>query len=392
MTPNQTPNAVDYSTPTNSRGLSADRTYHTMSFLRAFAALWVVVTHCMIWGGAYWRWLPNPKLAVDLFMMLSGFVMMASTGYAKDAATPRDFSWRRFWWRRFFRIAPAYYLSLFCAVTFSNYYLNGYQEFRVLDPERWGTDTSYAPMLIHYTAENVLLHLSFLFGLHPAYSWATFLPDWSLSLEMQFYAVFPLLVLAMRRFGMILVALVLAALAWRFIPGLRPLWQEPALLLFKLQTFMAGMLAFTAVAARGRYALALFAAGCALIALDPSSVWRSYVLYAVLFIGARLEHAGRLPSALTSLLQGRLVRFTAETSYSVYLFHGFFIAGFGLILTHGWLIDLSPFARVCAMLVFVVPGVYLFAHLVMLWVEKPGIALGNRLTRRKPVAELATDR
>ncbi len=366
-----------------SRGLSADRTYYTMTFLRAFAALWVVVTHCMIWGGSYWRWLPNPKLAVDLFMMLSGFVMTASTGWAPDAGAPRDFSWRRFWLRRFFRIAPAYYLSLLCAVLFSHYYLTGYQEFRELDPERWSADTNYAPMLIHYTAQNILLHLSFLFGLLPSYAWSTFLPDWSLSLEMQFYALFPLLVLVMRRFGMMRVAIVLAAVAWPFIHVLRPLWPEPSLLLFKLETFMAGMLAFTAVSARPRHALALFATGCALIALDPSSAWRSYVLYGALFMGARLEHANRLPATLMRWLQGSWVRFAADTSYSVYLFHGFFIAGFGLMLAHGWLIELSPFARVSVMLALVLPGVYGFSYVVMRWVEMPGIALGKRLTRSR---------
>lgn len=365
------------------RGLSADRTYYTMTFLRAFAALWVVVTHCMIWGGSYWHWLPNPKLAVDLFMMLSGFVMTASTGWAPDAKSPRDFSWGKFWLRRFFRIAPAYYLSLLCAVLFSHYYLTGYQQFRELDPQRWASDTNYAPMLIHYTGQNILLHLSFLFGMMPAYSWSTFLPDWSLSLEMQFYAVFPLLILVMRRFGMMRVAIVLAVVAWPFIPILRPLWQEPSLLLFKLETFMAGMLAFTAVSARPLHALALFVTGCALIKLDPSSAWRSYVIYGVLFMGARFEHANRLPSILMRWLQGSWVRFAADTSYSVYLFHGFFISGFGLILAHGWLTDLSPFARVAAMIALVVPGVYASSYLVMRWVEMPGITFGKWLTRRK---------
>lgn len=39
--------------------------------IRGFAALWVLIAHCMIWGGWYWQRFPNAKIAVDLFMSLS---------------------------------------------------------------------------------------------------------------------------------------------------------------------------------------------------------------------------------------------------------------------------------------------------------------------------------
>jgi peptidoglycan/LPS O-acetylase OafA/YrhL len=40
--------------------------------LRGLAAMWVLVAHGMIWGGWYWARLPSAKIAVDLFMVLSG--------------------------------------------------------------------------------------------------------------------------------------------------------------------------------------------------------------------------------------------------------------------------------------------------------------------------------
>ena len=46
---------------------------------------------------------------------------------------------------------------------------------------------------------DLLSHLTILFGLIPGHTASSGLPDWSLSLEMQFHAVFPRVYLAARR-------------------------------------------------------------------------------------------------------------------------------------------------------------------------------------------------
>jgi peptidoglycan/LPS O-acetylase OafA/YrhL len=51
------------------------------------------------------------------------------------------------------------------------------------------------------SVDTVATHVSFLFGAMPSCSFATPLPDWSIGLEMQFYLVFPFLMLAVSRFG-----------------------------------------------------------------------------------------------------------------------------------------------------------------------------------------------
>ena len=73
--------------------------------LRGGAALWVVVAHCGIWGG--WSFLPNPKIAVEIFMVMSGY-LMAYHYAAAELKGPVN-TWqtaKAFWLRRFFRIAP----------------------------------------------------------------------------------------------------------------------------------------------------------------------------------------------------------------------------------------------------------------------------------------------
>jgi peptidoglycan/LPS O-acetylase OafA/YrhL len=107
--------------------------------IRAFAAFWVVTGHCFIWGGS---WLdmsvPAPKIAVDLFMVLSGF-LMAYTVQNREASESMSSpaNWLRFYARRYFRLAPAYYLCLFLVVALAPLYLGGYTHLRELNPALW---------------------------------------------------------------------------------------------------------------------------------------------------------------------------------------------------------------------------------------------------------------
>src|SRR5512139_1058013 len=96
--------------------------------LRGVAALWVLVAHCMIWGGWTLTPIPDAKIAVDLFMMISGFLMVTNAGQRATAEPmERPSSWISFYVRRFFRLAPAYYLSLWLAVALSGPFLDGYK-------------------------------------------------------------------------------------------------------------------------------------------------------------------------------------------------------------------------------------------------------------------------
>src|SRR5262249_15208542 len=95
----------------------------------------------------------------------------------------------------------------------------------------------------------------YLFGLSPKYAFSTMLPDWSLSLEMQFYAVFPVLALAMRRFGWLVTCIALTGVSvvgsWAI--GRSVVFPEPSLLIFKLPVFMAGITLY--VSSRSTYLL-----------------------------------------------------------------------------------------------------------------------------------------
>ncbi len=60
-----------------------------INFYRALAAFWVLCAHCVIWGGGKDMWCPSPKIAVDLFMVISGFLMTANAA-SRAAREPME--------------------------------------------------------------------------------------------------------------------------------------------------------------------------------------------------------------------------------------------------------------------------------------------------------------
>lgn len=371
--------------------------YAFIDGLRGLAALWVCLAHCFIWSG-WVEFFPDPKLAVDLFMMISGFLMMAQAAarqHSEPLTQPRH--WWRFYARRFFRIAPAYYLSLALAVVSQSWFLGGYAALRDRIPSMW-----VAPHLdaraVEYSFSNILAHLSFVFGLHPAASFSTFLPDWSLSLEMQFYLLFPLIFLVIERWGWVrstLIAGLVGVVVTHFYKqGLKEGWlgaemvfREPSLIFFKLQLFLVGVAVFALM--QSKHALMRWAglgAVWLLCWMELATGAERFTLFlmamTMLFL-ARSSH----PLVLQAL-RWPWVHRLSTSAYAVYLFHGFFIAlyGYGVYAQPGWV---SAEAQAWlqtpwAMIGFVVPAVYVLAYGVERWVEQPGILLGKKLIALRP--------
>lgn len=366
--------------------------YEFINLFRAIAALWVLIAHCMIWGGWYGIPIPSAKIAVNLFMLISGFLMMGNAIARKNYEPMTSAkNWARFWSRRYFRVAPAYYLSLAIAVIFDSWFLFGYKELQVMSPALWvgGDGGVYDPMRIEFTASNIFLHVSFLFGLHPEYSFSTFLPDWSLSLEMQFYAIFPLLFILFKRFGVVRTSLVIGIPVFIFGSWLsgRVHYFEPSLIVLRLNYFLAGMVLFCAVELDAGIfkKISLLACSITLVYIgsrvDADSLVLPGILLLMLSIGW-MERTGKTPAWLMRAITSRIVRFASNVSYGVYLFHGFFISASGLIISKTpLLIELPPPQRVVVMLVFVLPSTYLIASAVYRFVELPCIRFGKSVNR-----------
>jgi len=374
---------MDNLKPPESVAPLAPKSTEYLNAFRGLAAFWVLAAHCCIWTG--YRHVPNPKMAVDLFMILSGF-LMAYTVSARESREPmtRSSSWLVFYVRRFFRIAPLYYFVLLFLIFEGDAFKNGLALIQQLNLQQWAGDTNNNPALTHYDATNLALHASFLFGLSPFYSSSTLLPDWSLSLEMQFYAVFPAIFLLTKRYGVVRTCAVLGALSLvlhfffhRYLP-----FREPSALPLKLPSFLIGILIFEADRRRGdrRNIIALIA----FLSFAQFLTYRAYMpLMWVLVAALYLLWTEKGLENIRAALDNRLTRFASDVSYSVYLVHGFAISFLGShlyasLLAHDWP---RPVAT-AAVAVSVIPASYGVAYLTHKYVELPGIAGGKYVIGR----------
>jgi len=362
--------------------------YEFINVLRPVAAFWVLIAHCLIWGG-YQGYVLDPKLAVDLFMMISGFLMTAIAVERRMLDGDLLRSGLVFFGKRYFRIAPAYYVSLFAAFLLGARFLDGYSFLRQLSPEKWtwpGNEI-FDPQRMSYTVGNLLSHLTFAFGLSPQGSFSSFLPDWSLGLEMQFYAIFPILFLLRRRIGIHAVAVLGAAsvvVTGSLFRRAGINFYESSFLTLKLNFFLVGMVIYHFREQKGLLGRLLGVAAIVLLAWCERRGATTFAMTTGLAALMLLLHEAEMRSVgIPTLLRlpglRRIVGLLSEWSYGVYLFHGFFISLAGhYLVAH----PTTRNARSLWMIPFVVVGSLAVSAVVHRFVEVPGIAVGNRILGR----------
>lgn len=150
----------------------------TIQYLRAVAALMVLGYHLTFievkYGhdGPWLGWLGFGHLGVDLFFLISGFVMACTT-------LPRahGFYWRGFLWRRFVRIYPVYWV--YFALAGLAYALN---------PGMVNSSSGAPPDMLR----------SFFLLPAPEGTLPLLAVSWTLTFEVYFYLVFCLLVALLR--------------------------------------------------------------------------------------------------------------------------------------------------------------------------------------------------
>ncbi|MCK1970236.1 acyltransferase family protein [Franconibacter pulveris 1160] len=363
--------------------------------LRGIASLWVLFGHICLLVQCRIPLLYDPGMGVDLFILLSGYLMAKNYQDRREKAPWNSLTTiREFWLRRFFRIAPLYYLLLIVALIFGGLF----GECRDIIASAWISTQTDASRYADHSFLNILTHLSFIFGALPDYSFRTVLPDWSIGLEMQFYVLFPFIMLMVMRWGFMLSALVVmvVCLAARFLlADYFDAFPMPSMILIKLPLFLAGMVMAQAVRESNLrlWLVALLAPLCAAwmgIAVTPVRLAAQWVMIigmtALLWQaaeGSRLERAMRLPKRLLTL---RISQFLGDVSYSVYLLHLMIvIPTIALLVNYSNFEHLPSPVRMLMVAALCTPVVYLCAWGLFHRVEKPGIALGRRVITGKNV-------
>lgn len=287
------------------------RPINSLTATRGFAALLVVIFHygCPIFPfNLAEHFFRNGNLAVNYFFVLSGFVMYLT--YRE-----RQVNYQQFIGRRFARIYPAYLLAIVLAVipVLTNW------------PEgRAPADEKFVPGL--------LLHTTLLQAYVPTYALEINSPGWSLSIEMFFYLLFPLLLLWQRKKQKQFVwATVIVYLCTQFIHlyllrSIKPTFPSAAHNfiyyhpVFHLNLFMTGMCGgylFIIVKNRGNsiYALALLAITVLAINYMPADISMHNGLLAPLFLLLILAIAMKDPA----FLKIRPLVLLGEASYGIYI-------------------------------------------------------------------------
>lgn len=292
-----------------------------IQYLRGIAALMVVWHHAVGQVAGVDRLYASEfgTLGVDLFFVISGFIMVVTT--AGRPMSPADF-----FWRRLLRVAPLYWLLTLLMLAL---YALLPAMFKTLDPSPASVLQSLA-FIPHYSNS------------HPGEIWPLLVPGWSLNIEMFFYAVFALS-LAVPRWSLALLCAVcggLVAIGLAFGPfesAWAVTYTRPILLEFVAGALLGGCWVHGLRLRSTVLAFGLLLLGVGLLAAHgrvPLGVFNQQV-GALLVVGA----------SLAPVWQRRhwpLLQALGDASYSVYLTH-LFTLGFLRVLwksvvpvTNGW--------------------------------------------------------
>ncbi|HTK02959.1 MAG TPA: acyltransferase [Bordetella sp.] len=357
--------------------------------LRGIAAIWVVLYHYGVW------YLPNVQpdrhtallnkgyLAVDLFFMLSGFVMT----HVYCGVFARRVVLRSYWtflWARIARVYPLHLavLGLFVATALA----------ASLAEYASGGPISGIPLSGVRSVTALIANLFMLQGLHAStLSWNY--AAWSISLEFMAYLVFPFVLMRVWRAASStqgLLALgafaVLAWLAWYTNDDFNQ-WDGPTTLLRCLPEFLLGTLLYRAYLSPARTALLSGEAGdivtlallaALLLALHIKGPDLLVIMLFAVLLMAVVSNRSRVGAWLNS---SPLV-WLGEVSYALYLVHGFVQHATSEVLSRGLHIQdrhaLSSNSSMAVLTVMVAVSLLLAAACYR-WIEKPA----QRYLRRK---------
>lgn len=338
--------------------------------LRGVMAWWVVAGHISLSFGWHLPIIDRNMLAVDVFIILSGFVIAR---LIDRKAEPIGV----YIARRGFRLFPLYLAVLAISTLLLGVQVAAWQDIPFDTPAN-ANRLYLAQQGLGSLGPQLLVHLPLLQGVIPGQvldsaPYTIVGQAWSISMEWQFYLLAPLFLwcLAKRQRWLIGVAIFLALILMTdFLPG--------GFIGYKIARFGVGICSYLAFDRRHQWrGWAAAALGFAMVGIAregvtqllPLSLWALVLLSAA----APVHSLVHLPARL---LGARLPAHLGEISYSVYLVHMIPLYVSIVALTR---LGASSTALEIGVPVITVVASYGLARLTYRLVEKPGIELGARL-------------
>jgi len=318
----------------------------------------------------------NGTMGVELFFVVSAFSLCLSMPVHDREVRPI----LGFALRRFFRIAPLFYLMILvmCIHNFSGVKIDG---------------------------KSILLNMTFLFNLVPGYQTSIVPAGWTVGVEMVFYMIFPLLYRFSK--GVILsvsVFFVSICIATLLFMNINLFVADPFnyylySILYRAPIFTFGLIAFYLLPIlekrpeRKQIGLALLTFVPVMffaITANKVAIFDKYYWEGVMF-GALVVGLGLLPVAV---IVNPVSAWLGRISYSVYLLHSIFIVV--LIPTMRsiqGMVESPTIAFILSLtmtLALVIPSAFLLNYFVEDPVNKWGKRFSSRVAGRKNVGALAT--
>jgi peptidoglycan/LPS O-acetylase OafA/YrhL len=379
---------------------------HILEGLRGYMAWWVVFGHFLIEAGFHRDWLPSiakvaihPGYAVDVFVILSGFVIT-------HLLSTQQISYRVFLTRRFFRLFPLFFITLLVGLLSFKWVYSDYFRFTTLvdaqaqSPSAWaGYHTN---LLKHFLVSVTMLHGAVPNAWLPNAQAAFVSPGWSVSLEWQFYLLIPAVLWAFKRQPGWTAAVVVASLFFRHNYAIG---EWGSFLPQHAEYFILGILSYHLlqymkdVQLKSRRSVPwVFSTLFLLLALvepfrdllaRPYEVvvgdWVPLVIWLLTFailLEAQSPVPGVFSKILSAFLLNPLAQWLGKVSYSTYLVHYFviyFMMGC-LLRLH---VNVNKYTALAAFVAVGVPILLILSWLSHKLIEAPGVEMGRFLCTGK---------
>lgn len=371
-----------------------EKKFAGLDHLRALAISMVLLFHYRNFNHPVW--LDNIVsfgwTGVDLFFILSGFLI--SNQLFSEIQQNSDFSVKRFYVKRAFRILPPYFFILLIYI-----FIPGFHEREQLPP-LWKMFTFTQNLGLNITVTGTFSH------------------SWSLCVEEQFYLLFPLLLLfllkikSFRRAGWLIpfifiLTMLLRLFLWHFF--LKPITDQDDFnrywyqwIYYPTDTRLDGLITGVGIASiyrfrqnwlplTNRYANALLIAGIIFVLLtirfstDPHHAFATVIGFSlVALVFGLFVFSAVLPNSILFRFKSGFTKNLATLSYSLYLCHK------GLIhLTQGVLQGSLIPEDSTVMLVICLTVCVTGALLMRIFIEKPSMRMRDKFLEKIKAVKIA---
>ena len=343
--------------------------------LRGIAVLLVLLVHTNQYGSPHIPiWLNNivsqGAIGVQLFFILSALTLYISFNFREGKEKYPIFS---FLIRRFFRIAPLYYLGII-------YYL--YQD--GLGPRFWLGDEK------EISIYNILSNFSFTHGLNPYWINSVVPGGWSIAVEMSFYLILPFLYKKIKNFNeafiFVLISLFIRYIILFFLEKNNMissdlLWKEYLFLFFpnQLPIFALGIMLFFNIKREDNVlsGKTLILAGLFILIIHFSDIKNDifpfHFIYAVGFYFLILG----LSRKSVKFFVNNITVFIGKISFGMYIVH------FGILffLDSNNFLHFLPFEITNFVLNYLIVTALsiLISYFLHIYIEQPFQKIGNKL-------------